>query len=124
MASATNIDKALCTLKLHASDEDVHQTFGALCKVELGGQHVNLFVGICINQEAESTEDLSEAVLWFPHLNEDVRNLRIHRPTNMWQERESNTVVIELTADDASTCRSRGANFLEVSTAIPGQWVC
>ena len=108
---------AFCTLKMPAREND--KKFGALVETTLREQLVNLFIVTSINLAARSTEDLSGAELWFPHLN---REMRIHRPNHMW--RESNAVVIELTADDAHMCRTLGANFMQVSNAIAGQEVC
>ena len=117
-----DIRKALCILKMQIRNEDSsyrNQTFGALCKVELREQFVNRFIGAFINLASVSTEDLSNAVLWFPYLDKE---LTIQQPNNMW--REGNSIIIELRTEDENKCMNNGAIFLQDGRASVGQEVC
>ena len=120
--------RAACELKLGSSGDSAT---GAFFEVESNGQLLQLFISTNKPLRATSPLDLSNAKLLLRDLQPGKECIRVSlsrgRVCRMWNtpprvEHSGNTVVV-LSDEAARDCRSRGAHFLKIREAHPGEEV-
>ena len=118
--------KAACELKM--SNED--SAAGSLYEIESGEQLRHLFVSANRRLLVKSFDDLCKAQLLLHVLPEDgcvSIHLSGDRVCDVWNTRSrgehTGNTVVELSAEAVRECKSRGANFLKIGEARPGEEV-
>ena len=119
--------KAACELKIKNNDP----VAGTLCKVELGGQFLHLFISTNKRLPANLPDDLSNAQLLLRDLSIKDECINISfagdKVRHVWNTRprgeHSGNTVVELSDKVVKDCLSVGANFLNIVEVRPGEEV-
>ena len=118
--------RAACELEMSNGDSAA----GSLYEIESGGKLRHLFVSANRRLLVKAPDDLCKAQLLLHVLPEDgcvSIHLSDDRVCDVWNTRSrgehTGNTVVELSAEAVRECISRGANFLKIGEARPGEEV-